>query len=436
MPLNEKTLELNVTHELLTMHAWPSSLHHRFGLYAYHLLPRFWSDPSPYAIGLSLADENVKGYDVEIALPTIPARSVFLQFKLGHLTGFTQRNRKDLTSHRNTSRFLGSTRNPKPHYLFKGINKNSNMNQHGLMRNWSLGGPAGGQRVPVLYALPMVRDTDDLKTKASSGRLLTCTEFRSVAEVDSVYANLHGGRIGNEAHEIAIDVANASNWEIRSDNPVSADGSRTTAQFVGEVLAWQWYKWLYMVQQEVGLPEGLVEDWLEDSFLGAAYYLGVNRSEFLEFASNRLTLINAERSELFQLNQQAERVIEWELRNLFLQKNSPSEKRQTRGQEELERNLEAAYAEEFRARYRQEFEVARVKFRIDTLHHMHRSLMPIIEATKQAFTSNRSLPEPVTELMAAPGENKEILLHWDAGNTAQSQRKFRQALRQTSYQII
>src|SRR5215216_2726947 len=93
MGLTEKTLELNVTHEILSQADQLQSLFialvraRRFQWSGF--LPPLPRHTPTAAIGLSLDDESRRGWDVRIDLPHpyFEQRCIFVQYKLGkHLS--------------------------------------------------------------------------------------------------------------------------------------------------------------------------------------------------------------------------------------------------------------------------------------------------------------------------------------------------------------
>lgn len=236
MSLTEKTLELNVTHELLAVadRLWDLI---SFGVAAPRLVPSCHCirpvrlPPRlrpPFAAGLSLQDEKGQGWDVKLEFPKgwPGARAVFLQFKLGYHRAYSTDKR---------SSFHGRRKAPAPHCVF-GLNNNSGKDQHVVLR-----GLAGNQGLAnaVHYALPRVTNRKGLL--ALAGRVAAFTSFFSVREIDN--QAVHQGLTvqKGQVHTFALDYA-GHRKEIRSE-PRSVDlASRSDASLVGDLVttrAWR-----------------------------------------------------------------------------------------------------------------------------------------------------------------------------------------------------
>lgn len=233
MSLTEKTLELNITHELLTVadRLWdliyfsvsaPVLIHRCHCNRPVRLPPRL---RPPFASGLSLQDEEGRGWDVKIELPAgwPGARAIFLQFKRGYHTHFSTKR---------GSIFYGTRarRSPRrPHCTF-GVNNNKERNQHLV-----LGGLAGNPSLAraVHYAFPRVSTRSSFL--ATVGRLTAMTSFFRVDEIDALAARHGISFTKGTSHDFAVSYCGASR-EIRS-NPVSmTDVVPNDAAVIGDVV--------------------------------------------------------------------------------------------------------------------------------------------------------------------------------------------------------
>jgi len=189
MNLHEKSLELNVTHELLNL----------CDAFNWHLtnigLWRYW-EPSyrhfrtqtqkkSIALGLHSSvegnDDNTGnaggGYDVKIKSGSNDS-VLFIQYKRGEY-----RTTEPEPNGANTSIFTGSE---SEHYLFK-LNSTAT-NQHFTLRNLSNNITSYNGNA-VVYAFPLIKDIDELEENA--GRLLNRTKFISISDIDNE-ANTNG----------------------------------------------------------------------------------------------------------------------------------------------------------------------------------------------------------------------------------------------------
>lgn len=175
----EKTLELNITHELLSLadsfwwYVQPISLH------------RYWrphwrfpiiSGPKSFATGLHINLEGKAGggYDVCINSPSTfqggNPRLLFMQFK----AGVEQQYNADPKSC-----FFGSNSQPNVHVEFD-INSNAKRNQHKLLQNLAAG---AGNDDAVVYVFPRIVDEQQLTDNL--GKLLLKTSFVSIKEINA-----------------------------------------------------------------------------------------------------------------------------------------------------------------------------------------------------------------------------------------------------------
>lgn len=175
----EKSLELNITHEIL-------SLADSFWWYLQPVsLKRYWrpytrfpliSGPKSFATGLHINLEGKKGggYDVCINSPSnfqggIP-RLLFMQFKAGTEQQFCTDSK---------SIFHGDAMKPSIHVEF-GINNNGRRNQHRLLTDLAA---KAGKKDAVLYVFPRI--VNEAQLMANVGSLLRKTSFISLSDIDA-----------------------------------------------------------------------------------------------------------------------------------------------------------------------------------------------------------------------------------------------------------
>ncbi|MDP1995007.1 MAG: hypothetical protein Q8K40_07150, partial [Ignavibacteria bacterium] len=175
----EKTLELNITHELLSLadSFWwflqPISLkrywrpHWRFP---------FMDTPKSFATGLHINLEGKigGGYDVCINSPSNfqggNPRLLFMQFKAGIEKPFNSNP---------ISKFYGDATKPNIHVEFD-INSNIKNNQHRLLKELAKG---AGNEQAVVYVFPRI--VNETQLKQNIGKLLSKTSFVSIADIDA-----------------------------------------------------------------------------------------------------------------------------------------------------------------------------------------------------------------------------------------------------------
>lgn len=153
----EKTLELNITQEILNRLSPPTTW------------PGWRTTAPPYAIGLSLRDEKRNGWDVKIEFPRLGRRrryAWFLQFKSG--------------THKNYSTKPRSIFRPAPAPFCEfNFNDNSTRDQHLVLQALAT---QPRMRGTVFYAFPRIPNMATFK--ASIGNLFTSTSLVSVATLD------------------------------------------------------------------------------------------------------------------------------------------------------------------------------------------------------------------------------------------------------------
>lgn len=229
MSISEKTLEIAVTHEILSLAdnfiGYPYLYGHRYG--------RHWAKKLPYVTGLSLDAEKKSGYDVKITLPRDfmsfgSPYIYFLQFKKGY--------HKDYSAN-SASIFYGSSSNKQKHILF-GLNNNSSKDQHVKLRNL-YNSNRTNNHVLVGYALPIISTTRMYKN--CIGDLLVRTPIYEVIDIDNLASIGHVGKIEkDESHHIALSY-DGSKKEIRS-TPQEIEPKDISLDFFKEIFTVRLYK--------------------------------------------------------------------------------------------------------------------------------------------------------------------------------------------------
>lgn len=234
MSINEKTLEIAVTHEIL-------SLAEKFiysGCQCKPIITSRRHKKIPYVIGLTLTDEKRHGYDVKIKLPndftSFGAPYIYyLQFKKGY--------HKEYSSNPH-SIFLGNNITKNRHIIF-GINNNSSKDQHIKLRNlWNSN--YSNSNVLVGYALPLISNSSNYKN--CLGDLLSRTLIYEINDIDKLAKAGIVGEINiNESHHLAISYDGA-NQELRS-TPQKSNFKDISIKFYTEVFSVRIYKILKSV---------------------------------------------------------------------------------------------------------------------------------------------------------------------------------------------
>ena len=177
MEFHEKTLELNITHELLNLaDSWYWFLTD-IPLWRYwrprHRLP-FLKFPKSISGGFHITTEGKNdptgnaggGFDVRIKTGS-GGHLLFIQYKKGDLV--------------TTSPDPKSEFNKSPHDHFKFKINGTTTDQHFVLRDLANGiGKTNGNA--VVYALPLIADMDELE--ANAGKLIRKTKFISISDID------------------------------------------------------------------------------------------------------------------------------------------------------------------------------------------------------------------------------------------------------------
>ncbi len=196
--ISEKSLELNITHELLR-EVERMQLDLAIALAQQTGTSTRPSSP-PYAIGLPLDAERHRGVDVRLELPPSlnMGRAFLLQFKSPKPLRYSQKK---------GSQFSGTRTRPAPHCLFE-INNNSHRDQHRVFEAY-----AKRYQLSAFYALPAVPSVSAFR--AGIGDLVRMTSIIDVADV-SRRARAAGINVNNgDVHHIAIS-HDLCRCEIRS----------------------------------------------------------------------------------------------------------------------------------------------------------------------------------------------------------------------------
>lgn len=279
--ISEKTLELNITNEIL-------SLGDHFNYLLRYALIIPWRPPIPdwfwlweevgwqrpsYATGLTLTDENRQGWDVRIefpATPTSPSYALFLQFKAGRHKNYSLRA---------GSAFHGSRSSRRPHCQF-GINNNTDRNQHILLRALA---SQPNLRGAVAYAFPRIPNASTFK--AAQGRLIHLTSFVTVADLDDqAIANGLSISAGSE-HKFHTSYTDPFTQEICSEPTRLENLTDSTGRIISELLACRVYRALAEAKQHrLRRPFPFYHDGWSDLFevfeTQIAKYLGLNSEIF------------------------------------------------------------------------------------------------------------------------------------------------------------
>lgn len=243
MLLHEKTLELNITHELLNLaDSWYWFLTD-IPLWRYwrprYRLP-FLNYPKSTAAGFHINTEGKDdptgevggGFDVRIK-SGLGGHLLFLQYKLGEF--------------QNTCPDPKSIFNVQPfeHYKFE-IN-NTKTNQHFLLRNLSNGvGKEKGNA--VVYALPLIQDMDELERYI--GKLVRRTKFISIDDIDK-QAALNGVSVTrNQEHLFRVGDTDMNRCEINFFF-IEFKGQDRTAELIADIISIRFRKILVYFDTEI-----------------------------------------------------------------------------------------------------------------------------------------------------------------------------------------
>jgi|GEM_PF-1645436 len=243
--ISEKTLELNITHEILSLGNYFDYLLRCSAQPPWFAPPHdwFWQwqhfsfNRPAFATGLSLADEKRQGWDVRIDFDgsgSQPSRALFIQFKAGKHRGFS----KDIASE-----FYGSRSSLAPFCQF-GLNNNGSKNQHIVLRAIASAPHFMGA---VVYAFPRIPNAGALK--ACVGRLIHVTSFACLTDIDALAAT--NGVVISVGHEHKYNTSyNHPLVEELCSEPTSLDSlPDVAAEIVGDILTAQIYRFMKDAQR-------------------------------------------------------------------------------------------------------------------------------------------------------------------------------------------
>lgn len=207
MKLHEKSLELNITHELLNLaDSW-------FWFLTDIPLWRYWRPryrlpfvkyPRSTSAGFHINTEGREdptgnsggGFDVRIRAGN-GSHLLFIQFKKGDLC---------TTSPGTDSEFEKAPHN---HFVFE-IN-GTTTNQHFTLRKLA-NGIGALNRNAVVYALPLIKDMPELESKM--GRLVRHTKFISIADLDNEATKAKVTFTRGQQHNFRVDATDMNRCEV------------------------------------------------------------------------------------------------------------------------------------------------------------------------------------------------------------------------------
>jgi hypothetical protein len=272
MSIHEKTYELNITHEILTLGLAFFTHHYVRGVNIIHRL--FWFTYPEYAIGYHINVEGpIGGYDVALrsGLPGHPnSKAIFLQYKAPKYKARRTAGSINFdTAHRAT-----------PHYQFI---INDNGRQHAQLRHLSrlhLHGYTGNH---VLYALPLVKNSTDFHAKL--GRLIRFTKFITIRSIDHTASHqVRPVDLGYGKHSILIGEADHNIVEVKSDVMVLEEQD-ITGNVVAEIITAIISKNLNFFRLEINqLPFAIIGNAVKNTFFNYIAYL----LEYFDVSADRL----------------------------------------------------------------------------------------------------------------------------------------------------
>ncbi|MDQ1151196.1 hypothetical protein QE382_003180 [Sphingobacterium zeae] len=245
MTFHEKTLELNITHEILDLadkwywffidsplwKYWTPGYRAPFTKYmkavasGFHITTEGKNDPSGNAGG---------GYDVRIKAGN-NSHLLFIQYKKGELVA---------TSPSDRSIFQEA---PQQHFKFK-INSKST-NQHFLLRE--LGNAEGGKvGNAVVYALPLIADMNELERNA--GKLIRKTKFISIKDIDNQAESQTPPKPikENYEHNFRVCLSNMDRCEVNYDF-FQFYGKDRAPEIIADIIAIQFRKILLAFVKDI-----------------------------------------------------------------------------------------------------------------------------------------------------------------------------------------
>jgi len=274
MKFHEKSLELNITHELLNLaDSWYWFLTD-IPLWRYwrptNLLP-FLKFPKSTAGGFHITIEGKNdptgnaggGYDVRIKTGS-GGHLLFIQYKEGKLV--------------TTSPNLKSEFNNLPHEHFEFKINGTSTNQHFVLRDLANGiGKIKGNA--VVYALPLIADMDELE--ANAGKLIRKTKFISIADIDYQAAaqTPSVSFVKGKEHKFRVGKEDMSRCEVNFFF-FFFSGKDRVSEIVADIIAIRFQKTLsYFIKtletnyKKYGLLEEYIANGLHQSFVQYTRYL-------------------------------------------------------------------------------------------------------------------------------------------------------------------
>lgn len=272
MEFQEKSLELNITRELLNLtdtwywfltdiplwrywrprHRLPFLKHRKSSAGGFHITTEGKDDSTGEAGG---------GYDVRIKTG-LGNYLLFIQYKKGEL----------LTKIPNPQSEFAKA--PHDHFKFK-INS-TNTNQHFTLRHLAnyIGSKKGNA---VVYAFPLIADMNDLEE--NTGRLLRKTKFVSIADID-LQAKVNNVIITRgQEHNFRIGLSDMNRCEINFFF-FFFHGRDRTAEIIADIIALSFQKTLSYYISDIDknykrydLYDGYIPEGLQQSFVQYLRYL-------------------------------------------------------------------------------------------------------------------------------------------------------------------
>jgi hypothetical protein len=272
MKFQEKTLESNITHELLNLadswywfltdiplwrywrprHRLPFVKHPKSTSAGFHITTEGKDDPTGNAGG---------GFDIRIKAG-LGKHLLFIQFKKGDLI---------TTSPDPSSEF---SKPPHDHYVFE-INGTST-DQHFTLRKLANG--IGKDKVnAVVYAFPLIKDMDDLE--ANAGKIIRKTKFISIADIDKEATKAKVTFTKGQAHNFRIGTSDMNRCEVNFFFFFFGSPDRTP-EIIADIIAARFQKTLAYYLKEIernyksyGLFKGYIPFGLQQSFIQYIRYL-------------------------------------------------------------------------------------------------------------------------------------------------------------------
>lgn len=272
MKFQEKTLESNITHELLNLaDSWywfltdialwrywrprnrlPFVKHPKSTSAGFHITTEGKDDPTGNAGG---------GFDIRIKAG-LGKHLLFIQFKKGDLI---------TTSPDPTSEFA---KPPHDHYAFE-INGTST-DQHFTLRKLA-NGVGKDKSNAVVYAFPLIKDMDDLE--ANAGKLVRKTKFISIADIDKEATKAKVTFTKGQAHNFRVGTPDMNRCEVNLFFFFFGSPDRTP-EIIADIIASQFQKTLAYYLKEIernyktyGLSEDYIPFGLQQSFIQYTKYL-------------------------------------------------------------------------------------------------------------------------------------------------------------------